>query len=865
VAYINNQNKDQENELGMNSPQQQPAQTQQQQQPQQVASGVDTAAPAAAPTATPQAPTTGAKPSSGATGMFQQYQKANQGQAQNRLGQAVQANLQKNVGQASGAMQRGQTNFQQLMDKGTLANRENAVQDVTKAATQARNIYTGDLAADKLAKQQAIQSAQTNVQQLQANKEAETQRIAQERAANEAARQKQIQENIAAAQAEVDKQNKIAQTSRQVVTSDFGNFTINKNFAEQIKAQEALKRAKAETFNSIYAPKEQALKKAEEMLAYSDFNIAQTNDQAAAAQKALDELNSRQFTTGVDADLQKRFADIINARYSGPESLRTTGAYDEALNRVNKAQDLATLSKTAGGREDLLAQLYGRPGSEYTRGMSRLDAALLNTNQGAMEGIQAEAQKLGGMRDQLSRANVDTQIAARNRASEIANIRQQSKDAFTKEQEAERALTEGRLDEAIKSGNEFAQYFKDQLTGKTGTTTLNPYEAALLGVSSGEGLYNLGGDAVKIANLDRARMISQDEFARQKALADLAQLDQAKELSTNLKYSDQSLAGTQSAIDALDVAGTRAALNEAEQRFREDAEAANLVGTGRGKASKGNWSGTKTKTASTTIRNNVAKMLEAAGYDMDSEIGQNVAKSILSSEEATSKFLTGAGRSTDVSRDGTLQGMAAGAGTGASIGGSVGGPFGAVIGAAAGGVLGGGAGGGSYEATQQQLDILNDLGIDMSAIYGARQQLGDASKKSMTTAADIMTLGNTGKIPGLSDAISGISGAIGGIDTGALARKAKQRANEAARKNLLQNYQNYLSGQGFANRIGVSATDPAAVQRLSALQQLLGRLDRTNVGTTRKGQDMPEPVQTRPTISTKPVRNLPGIGYKGNR
>lgn len=824
MAYINNQNKDQENELGMNSPQQQPAQT------QQVASGVDTAAPAAAPTAAPQAPTTGAKPSSGATGMFQQYQKANQGQAQNRLGQAVQANLQKNVGQASGALQRGQTNFQQLMDKGTLANRENAVQDVTKAATQARNIYTGDLAADKLAKQEAIQSAQTNVQQLQANKEAETQRIAQERAANEAARQKQIQDNIAAAQAELDKQNKIAADNRQVTLSDFGGATIPANLMDQLKAQDALKKAKAETFASVYDPKEQALKKSEEMLAYSDFNIAQTNDQAAAAQKALDELNSRQFTTGVDADLQKRFADIINARYSGPESLRSTGAYDEALNRVNKAQDLATLSKTAGGREDLLAQLYGRPGSEYTRGMSRLDAALLNTNKGAMEGIQAEAQKLGGMRDQLSRANVDTQIAARNRASEIANIRQQSRDAFTKEQEAERALTEGRLDEAIKSGNEFAQYFKDQLTGKTGTTTLNPYEAALLGVSSGEGLYNLGGDAVKIANLDRARMISQDEFARQKALADLAQLDQAKELSTNLKYSDQSLAGTQSAIDALDVAGTRAALNEAEQRFREDAEAADLVGTGRGKASKGNWMGKKTKTAQTTIRNNVADMLEAAGYDMNSEIGQNAAKSILSSEEATSKFLTGASRKDEVSGDGTLQGAATGAATGASLGSAAGAP-GAAIGAGIGAQLGAYVGGGTVDPYQQQEEVFRSLGLEPIAdAYRGARNIGATGFDAINDVYKYTPSGAIlNQIPGFSDLASNVSSTIRGIDTSALSRLAKQRANEAARKNLLQNYQNYLSGQGFTNRIGVSATDKAATERLSGLQQLLARLDKTNV------------------------------------
>lgn len=842
MAYINNPNNKQENELGMNNPQQPTTQNQQPQQPQQMAPAADTSAPA--PAAAPQAPTTGAKPSSGATGMFQQYQKANQGAAQNRLGQAVQSNLQKNVGQAQGAMQRGQSNFQKLMEQGSLQNRDTAVADVTKAATQARNIYTGNLEEDKAAKQALIQSSQQNVQQIQAAKEAETQRIAQERQANEAARQKQIQDNIAAAQAELDRQNKIAQDNRQVTLNDFGGATIPANFMDQLKAQDALKKAQQEQFSSIYAPKEEALKRAEEQLKFSDFNITQTQDQAAAAQKALDELNSRQFTTGVDADLQKRFADIINARYQGPESLRAIGAYDEALNRVNRAQDLATMSKTAGGREDLLNALYARPGSDYSRGMSRLDAALLNTNIKAMQGVQAEAKQLGGMRDQLAKANVDTQLAARNRASEIANVRAQSREAFTKEQEAERALTEGRLDEAIASGNEFAQYFKDQLTGKTGTVNLNPYEAALLGVSSGEGLYNLGGDAVKIANLDRARLISQDEFARQKALADLAQLDAERQLSTNLKYSDQALAGTQTAADALDVAGTRAALNEAEQRFREDAEAANLVGTGRGKASKGNWMGTKTKTAQTTIRNNVADMLRAAGYDMNSEIGQNVAKSILSSEEATSKFLTGAGTKNEVSADGTLQGVGTGAAAGASLGSVIPG-VGTAIGAGVGAVLGGYMGSGTTDTFQQNEDIYRSLGLDVVAdAYRGVRNVGATGVDAVGSVLD--TLGIKGVTSGLSDAVRG-------IDTSALARKAKQRANEAARKNLLQNYQNYLTGQGFTNRIGVSATDQAAVNRLAGLQQILSRLDKTNADrVATKASSAPARDEIKNT--TKPVR-----------
>lgn len=827
MAYLNNnQNQNQQNnELGMNNPQQTPASGQpQQEQPQQMQSAVPSApAPQAAPQAQqPAAPQVKA-PSSGMSS-FQQYQKANQGTAQNRLGQAVQSNLQKNASQAQGALQRGQTNFQQLMEQGTLANRQNAVADVTKATTQARNIYTGDLAADKAAQQSTLQTAQERATQIDQQKATETQAIAQERATLAQQGQAEYQKQLAAAQkkyadAALANQNTPYDTQEAIYGN--GNTMQKARNAEAAakKEYEALK--KAGSVSGFGKEQEAALAQREQQLGFSDFQKAQATDQATAAQKMLDELNTRQFTTGVDADMQKRFADIINARYSGPQSLRETGAYDETLNRVNKAQDLATMAKTAGGREDLLAQLYGRPGTEYTRGMSRLDAALLNTNKDAMQGIQTEAQKLGGTRDALARANVDTQLAAQNRAKEIADIRGQSREEFSKQQEAEKALTEGRLDQAIASGNEFAQYFKDQLSGKTGTTQLNPYEAALLGVSSGEGLYNLGGDAVKTTQLERGKMISKDEFARQQALSNLAKLDQSNELNQELKYVDESLAGTQSAADALDTEGTRAALNDAETSFREQADAANISGYGKGKASKGNWMGKKTRTAETTIRNNVADMLTAAGYDMNSEVGQQAAKSILSDEQATAKFLTGSNRQNEVSQDGTLMGTAQGAAAGASLG-SAGGPVGSAIGAGVGAMAGGYVGGGTIDQLQAQEELYRSLGLSPVAdvMRGGRELGQGAFDATYGKALNAVGLGSLG---------SNISSTIGGINTGALAKAAKAKANTAAKKDLLKNYKNYLSGAGFSNRLGVSATDKAAVDRLGGLQQLLSKLDKTNV------------------------------------
>src|SRR5690606_36333023 len=103
----------------------------------------------------------------------------------------------------------------------------------------------------------------------------------------------------------------------------------------------------------------------------------------------------------------------------------------------------------------------------------------------------------------------------------------------------------------------------------TGNGQFNSLEAATLGLSSGEGLYNLGANAIKSGVAEKDRLISKDEQARQAALAQLAGLDLSNQLSTNLLYDNAERAGTQTALDALDLEGTRKAINEAEQNFQQ--------------------------------------------------------------------------------------------------------------------------------------------------------------------------------------------------------------------------------------------------------------------------------------------------------
>jgi predicted RNase H-like nuclease (RuvC/YqgF family) len=63
---------------------------------------------------------------------------------------------------------------------------------------------------------------------------------------------------------------------------------------------------------------------------------------------------------------------------------------------------------------------------------------------------------------------------------------------------------------------------------------LSPEEMATLGISSGEGLYNLGQDLIGNVEARREKLISKDELSRQLALSQLAGLDVSNKLQKDL-------------------------------------------------------------------------------------------------------------------------------------------------------------------------------------------------------------------------------------------------------------------------------------------------------------------------------------------
>lgn len=306
---------------------------------------------------------------------------------------------------------------------------------------------------------------------------------------------------------------------------------------------------------------------------------------------------------------KQRFADIINAQYQGPESLQQAGLYEPAAQKARVAQDAALKAQTAGGREALLRDIFGA-NRDYSRGASKLDALLLNTSREGLQQLAQQAEKAGGIQQQLQAAQNLSAAEAQSRAKAIEGIRSGARTSFTEARTAEEQAVSDRLTAIEQDWNKLPEYLKSALASGA---TLTQQELDLLGIQGGTGLYNLTPEEIIQTNaMDKARLISKNELSRQLALQQLAGLDASKQLQKELPIqTDLGLAGTQSAADVINKKATQDLLAAEEQKFKEAAQMQNVSGKGMKKHSQTGKKFYSTETA------NLAKILESAGYEFN--------------------------------------------------------------------------------------------------------------------------------------------------------------------------------------------------------------------------------------------------------
>lgn len=278
----------------------------------------------------------------------------------------------------------------------------------------------------------------------------------------------------------------------------------------------------------------------------------------------------------------QRFGQIANAQYSGPKQLSDTALYGPAYQSLTDAQNYADLSKTEGGNQQLLKNVYNQP--NYTAGENRLDSYLLNTepNQAKLSQARAGAAPL---QTQFDAAGTNATNYAQQQQAQVDALRQQVQSALGQTQAQRNQAVQSELDQTQGGWNSEYDNLLNSLKNSNGGTNLQLTEDQMkkLGITGGQRIYNMldpntgNGDPSKYLTqqaFDPNKVISKDEQAQLAALDQLAGTYGGQAIN---KYTQGDLAGTETMDNALDASAFGAARNTAEGLFNTGAGTANMA------------------------------------------------------------------------------------------------------------------------------------------------------------------------------------------------------------------------------------------------------------------------------------------------
>lgn len=502
----------------------------------------------------------------------------------------------------------------------------------------------------------------------------------------------------------------------------------------------------------------------------------------------------------------QRFSDVINAQYQGPQSLRQAGLLDPISKRVDQAQRQLDLSQTASGREDLLREMFGQ-NRQYTQGQNRLDALLLNTSEGGVQNLLDRAGDVGNLRQQMDKAQLQSGNLAQSMTKEIDKIRGQARTHFTGAKSAYDSNLEKVLEKAQGQGDQYFDLMQKELLGGQNMAPtrvnvdgkwvtqdpqtnqpvfMNELGRSMLGVGENERLFNIK-DLPK-TELERAKLVTKNEQARQEALARLAELDKSNKLDKNIKYSNALDAGTQKVTDSVNTEQLRKDLNMSKSEFDKWAKKTDLTGTGTDyeRYSRGLGKARGKAYASAEIEKNVGDWLKQGGYDFDAKTVQALATDpairqamgLPVTAEELSK--TSVGKATaGKEQQNLIQNAIGSTAGGQALGDVMKGDLGGAVASALGGPL--------FNADQREAigNLSRQVGGDMYGDY-ADNLLGsvDFAADGVDQLTSSIGLGNVG------------SNIFGG-GKGAAQKKAQASANRLAVEDLKKQFLESLSQKGF--------------------------------------------------------------------
>ena len=873
-------------------PQLTPEQQAQQQAPQQNTTGL-VAAPTAQPTTPIQTNVGKPAPSSGSFTNLQQYVQKNQPGA-DKLSGAVQQNLQTAAERAKKDIAQTQQKFGTELESGSLQGRDTAVQEALKVAQRAAGgIQTPVSIEDRTAKyKQPIETLQAGIattqKQLDDAKKSQESFQQYQSGLAEANKLADYSKNYANWMSKVGQdRNKTDNTSYQgeLLSKELGkdNLFLHNASEDILRSQYGGKRealvadiqrdpsaflsalmsragrtgdpvndaiAEASRLSKVKPNTSGAIiQDAQVMPKYRDMaaevsslqkNLGRSQQDVELYQ-GLSKLTPEQANipeilkqaANFEGDVsEERFKEILNAAYGGPRNLYDIQGYDKALSNTREAERRLGMVSDRGIQQDLLDTTFKGQGRDYTSGLRGLDQLLLGTPE-RLQQLQQTKKGIGSVQDVMSQAENLARLTSSERSDLIDQIKQQSRGQVQNVASARAGQVDERLANVVQNWDKLPQYFRDAIGKGQGNVGLSDVEAAILGVNTGEGLYNTVKD-VGINNLiqankaEKEQLVSKSEQSQLAELQRLAQMGQdygvqGSGLDYKSAYQDAERAGTQTAFDAINTQKLREYLNEAENKFRDTAGKTTIAGTGVGASEYKDWKGkTKLKYERANISANMKDVLSKAGYDFNAvqeaaDKGNPESKAIL---EAAAGLARGEG--SDSLKEIPEETMAA-----------IYGMYGPILGQ----------------------KYLGDLGKVAEAPIKA---VGKISDKVSEIDKNLGGIGNLFTMGGLNFA----TGALGGLTGSSKAKAvdtAYQYALQNAQKDLAKNTQAQLQNVGFTNRFDVNADNEAARARRLQLAQTLAQLDPTNTKTT------DEQVVENPFTNTQDMLQLARRINKGYR
>lgn len=522
------------------------------------------------------------------------------------------------------------------------------------------------------------------------------------------------------------------------------------------------------------------------------------DDVRKGARSALDEV-----ALGRENEIENRLSSVIADWDKYPqyfkdvltqELQRHEGAKKQVDTYKNLSSNISSLQKQVNNLTKLTAKAPTSLATEYQNLLQKQNfATLSNRNPQLTAQEQARLQELSVLARQNGRGvnalKILDQLYQQEYKNNLATL-SKLQQTLTKQQ--------SQLDSIRNQYGDLTKFNPDNMN-----LNLSQLEAEMLGIKGGEGLYNIlknGGidNLIKTAQSNREQLISQDEqsqLARLQSIAELANDYGSVDSGINFRndYVNRDLAGTQSALDALDLNNFRDVMQAAEKNFQNKAKSTTLTGTGTKKSTSGGALGKKSSKKTVNLSQNLGKLISSAdgwrNMYSDEGVNQDNINKILGLSDSLAQF-----ENSYDDRSGTTGAFSPSELAQAYTGTSNDDTLGQIIGA-----------GTSYGNT---LDIGNFLG----AVGGVTKDIGNL------LGADLLSKSGVG-LDKLGSAVS--SSLFGNSNVSA---KAMEGATEYALADLTSKINKELKEQGYGNQLNVTQNN----ERDLELLRLLGLMDKTN-------------------------------------